>query len=152
MDAIANNVVYIIATIVIVLVAIAGYYYNKWSLRIAAPNEWLLVIRDGKQLKAGVGMRHYAGLNDSVVRIPACIYKVNLICTSSSVYFFARFSTHHPFSFDCPDHLQSSASHEGNAGSRGILLNSISFRMQCIDLAFEWFAIFFLQNVVINIC
>lgn len=35
------------------------------------PNEWLLVIRNGKLLKAGVGLKTFIGLSDTVVRFPS---------------------------------------------------------------------------------
>jgi hypothetical protein len=50
--------------------------YERWSLRVADPNEWLLVIRDGKLHRAGIGLRFRASYQDSVVKIPARVYKV----------------------------------------------------------------------------
>ena len=50
--------------------------YERWSLRVAEPNEWLIVIRDGKLHRAGIGLRFRASYQDTVVKIPACVYKV----------------------------------------------------------------------------
>jgi hypothetical protein len=40
------------------------------------PNEWLLVIRNGKMLKAGVGLKTFIGVSDTVVRFPSKVEKV----------------------------------------------------------------------------
>lgn len=39
---------------------------NRWIESL--PNEWLLVIRDGKLIKAGVGLKTFIGLTDSYVK------------------------------------------------------------------------------------
>ncbi len=54
----------------------AFYFYERWSLRIAEPNEWLIVIREGKLFQAGIGLRYRASYQDIVVKIPARVYKV----------------------------------------------------------------------------
>lgn len=40
------------------------------------PNEWLLVIRNGKLIKAGVGLKTFVGLADTVVKFPSKVEKV----------------------------------------------------------------------------
>lgn len=40
------------------------------------PNEWLLVIRNGKLIKAGVGLKTFVGISDTVVRFPSKVEKV----------------------------------------------------------------------------
>jgi len=56
---------------------VIGYVmYTRLTLQVAAPNEWMLVIRDGKLHKAGVGLRWAPGLNDTVVKFPASIFKL----------------------------------------------------------------------------
>ena len=40
------------------------------------PNEWLLVIRNGTLIKAGVGLRTFVGISDTVVRFPSKVEKV----------------------------------------------------------------------------
>lgn len=42
----------------------------------ANPNEWLLVIRDGKLLKAGVGLKAFVGFTDSFVKFPSKVERV----------------------------------------------------------------------------
>lgn len=41
------------------------------------PNEWVLIMRNGKMVKAAVGMRCFKGPFDQVARFPAKIYKVD---------------------------------------------------------------------------
>lgn len=43
---------------------------------IAQPNEWMIVLREGKLLKCGVGISCFQGWNDKVVRFPSKIHKV----------------------------------------------------------------------------
>jgi hypothetical protein len=52
------------------------FLYERWSLCVAEPNEWLIVIRDGKLHQAGVGLSYRRSYMDTVVRLPAQIYKV----------------------------------------------------------------------------
>ena len=40
------------------------------------PNEWLLVIRNGLLIKAGVGLKTFVGISDTVVRFPSKVEKV----------------------------------------------------------------------------
>lgn len=40
------------------------------------PNEWLLVIRNGVLVKAGVGLKTFVGISDTVVRFPSKVEKV----------------------------------------------------------------------------
>lgn len=42
----------------------------------ANPNEWLLVIRDGKLLKAGVGLKAFVGFTDTFVKFPSKVERV----------------------------------------------------------------------------
>ena len=41
------------------------------------PNEWLLVIRDGKMVKAGVGLKTFLGITDSFVKFPSKVEQVH---------------------------------------------------------------------------
>jgi regulator of protease activity HflC (stomatin/prohibitin superfamily) len=47
---------------------------NHWVE--SKPNEWLLVIRNGKLIKAGVGLKTFIGISDTVVRFPSKVEKV----------------------------------------------------------------------------
>jgi len=40
------------------------------------PNEWLLIIRNGTLIKAGVGLKTFVGVSDTVVRFPSKVEKV----------------------------------------------------------------------------
>lgn len=52
-----------------------GIYLNrKWVE--AAPNEWLLVINDGKLKQSGVGLKVLAGPADTIVKFPSRVEKV----------------------------------------------------------------------------
>jgi hypothetical protein len=55
---------------------LSNYIYDRLFLHVATPNQWLIVIRDGKQIKAGVGLRYYASRMDTVVTMPASVFKV----------------------------------------------------------------------------
>eukprot|EP00808_Paulinella_micropora_P003017 g23388.t1 len=54
----------------------AVFLVARFRLKTARPNEWMLVIRDGKMLRAGVGIQHFASLDDEVVKFPSSIQKV----------------------------------------------------------------------------
>ncbi len=51
----------------------------EWIRRsvVASPNEWLLVIDNGKMVKAGIGMHALRGWNQQIVRFPSFIQKVS---------------------------------------------------------------------------
>lgn len=53
-----------------VAISSAGIYLSR-RLEEAEPNEWLLVIRHGKLVKAGVGLKTFAGPADAIVRFPS---------------------------------------------------------------------------------
>ena len=50
------------------------YLSRRWVE--AAPNEWLLVIRNGKLIHCGVGLKVFAGPADTIVRFPSKMEKV----------------------------------------------------------------------------
>jgi len=45
------------------------YFNKRWAE--AKPNEWLLVIRSGKLIKAGVGLKTWRGPLDTTVTFPS---------------------------------------------------------------------------------
>lgn len=56
------------------VLAVAGsilFAQSRWVYSEA--DEWLLVIRDGKLLKSGVGMKTFVGFTDTVVKFPSKI-------------------------------------------------------------------------------
>jgi hypothetical protein len=58
-----------VSGLVISLASLALFMKNRWIE--SEPNEWLLVIRDGKMIKAGVGLKTFVGLADSIVKFPS---------------------------------------------------------------------------------
>ena len=55
----------------LIAVAISAALLMKKQWVESQPNEWLLVIRNGKMIKAGVGLKTFIGFADSVVRFPS---------------------------------------------------------------------------------
>ena len=59
------------------VIALAGSFVflkDKWIE--SGADEWLLIIRDGQLLKAGIGMKTFIGLSDTVVKFPSKVEKV----------------------------------------------------------------------------
>lgn len=54
----------------------AGILFLKSRWVESEADEWLLIIRDGKLIKAGIGLKAIAGLSDTVVKFPSKIEKV----------------------------------------------------------------------------
>ncbi len=50
------------------------YMHNRFVE--SQPNEWLLVIRDGKLIKAGVGLKTFIGITDTYVKFPSKVEQV----------------------------------------------------------------------------
>ena len=48
----------------------AGIYFNRQWVE-ASPNEWLLIIRHGKLVEAGIGLKRIALPQDTIVRFPS---------------------------------------------------------------------------------
>jgi hypothetical protein len=57
--------------LVIAACGVGLFLRNRWIESL--PNEWLIVIRNGKMIQAGVGLKTFIGLNDNVVRFPSKI-------------------------------------------------------------------------------
>ena len=49
--------------------ALGIYLSRRWVE--AAPNEWLIVIRNGKLVHCGVGLKVFAGPSDTIVKFPS---------------------------------------------------------------------------------
>ena len=65
-------------------VAALGIYLNRrWAE--AKPNEWLLVIRNGKMIKAGVGLKTWATFLDTIVTFPSTVSRVNFSANNVTV-------------------------------------------------------------------
>ena len=64
-----------VASGLVVAAAAAGLIIKHHWVE-SQPNEWLLVIRNGKLIKAGVGLKTFASLSDTVVRFPSKVEKV----------------------------------------------------------------------------
>jgi len=55
--------------LVVATTSLGIFLKNRWVE--SSPNEWLLVIRNGKLHKAGVGLKTFVGLADTVVKFPS---------------------------------------------------------------------------------
>lgn len=53
----------------------AGLYLHNRFVE-SNPNEWLVVIRDGKLVQAGVGLKTFIGLTDTYVKFPSKVERV----------------------------------------------------------------------------
>lgn len=58
------------------LMCILGYFFLFRRYCSSEPNEWMIVMRNGKLIECGVGISYYAGLEDVVVKFPSKINKV----------------------------------------------------------------------------
>jgi hypothetical protein len=59
----------------IAIVKMAEYVKTLWVE--GKPNEWVLLMNNGKMTKAGIGLRCFRGPFDQVAKFPAKIYKAN---------------------------------------------------------------------------
>lgn len=61
-----------------IAVAVLAVFYFLWTRRlvVAKPNEWLLVIKNGKMKNAGIGIQAMKGWKTQVVTFPSMIHKV----------------------------------------------------------------------------
>lgn len=60
------------------VIAIAGavmFAQGQWVE--SGADEWLLVVRDGQLVKAGIGLKTFVGLTDTVVKFPSRVERVN---------------------------------------------------------------------------
>ena len=53
----------------------AGLYLHNRFVE-SNPNEWLVVIRDGKLVQAGVGLKTFIGITDTYVKFPSKVERV----------------------------------------------------------------------------
>ena len=65
----------------VIALAVGSFLFAKSRWVESEPDEWMLVIRDGKLLKAGIGLKTFIGFTDTVVRFPSRL---------ETVYFSAR--------------------------------------------------------------
>mmetsp|Transcript_60206 Transcript_60206/g.123680 ORF Transcript_60206/g.123680 Transcript_60206/m.123680 type:complete len:417 (+) Transcript_60206:247-1497(+) len=65
----------IVVSALVGIVATA-FIFRACCLQVAQPDEWMVVIRDGKQLKAGIGLRHWKRIDDTVVKFKSSLVKV----------------------------------------------------------------------------
>lgn len=61
---------------VFIAMAVGGFLFAKSKWVESQPDEWLLVVRDGKLVKAGIGLKTFIGFTDTVVRFPSRLEKV----------------------------------------------------------------------------
>ena len=80
--ALQNTLIYDVLIPVVVLVAVrklaymaAGYLSTLWVN--GKPNEWVLIMRNGAMVNAGVGLCTFKSPFDQVATFPAKVYKVD---------------------------------------------------------------------------
>ena len=60
----------------LVLALVAGGLYLKSRWVESEPNEWMIVLRNGKLAKSGIGLRSLVFPNEPVVKFPSAIQRV----------------------------------------------------------------------------
>ena len=70
-------IVYLIG-IVLLMAIVATFIFSKLRV-VAQPNEWMIVLREGKMVKCGVGISCLQMPNDKIVTFPSKINKVKFI-------------------------------------------------------------------------
>ncbi|MGH7123497.1 MAG: SPFH domain-containing protein, partial [Stellaceae bacterium] len=81
-----NPVVPIVLIAAAAIIALGGFVATvvHWSWIIAKPDEWLLRIRDGKLLRAGIGISIWRRPGDAVVRFTSAIQRVTFTAVTPS--------------------------------------------------------------------
>ena len=64
-----------LALLLVFLGAIGLAIYSRWI--IAKPNEWLLVIENGQLRTAGIGLRAFKKIGQTIVRFPSSLQRVS---------------------------------------------------------------------------
>ena len=68
-----NTIIAIVAIFVTTVISIflgIGIFRRIIS---AEPNEWMLIIQNGKLVKSGIGLRAFKGLRQTIVNFPASV-------------------------------------------------------------------------------
>lgn len=63
--------------VTIFVIVAAQVYFTGVRFVKAEPNEWMLILRNGKPIRMGIGISGWAWWNDTVVRFPSQINKVS---------------------------------------------------------------------------
>ena len=71
----SSSSMFLVPGLIFLILIVIGIYFRSRFVE-AKPNEWLLVIRDGKLVKSGIGLKAYIGLTDSYVKFPSKIERV----------------------------------------------------------------------------
>jgi len=59
---------------VILLIAVGLYLKSKWVE--SDPNEWMIVLRNGKLVRSGIGLKTFVFPNETLVKFPSAIQRV----------------------------------------------------------------------------
>ncbi|MCY3412321.1 MAG: SPFH domain-containing protein [Candidatus Heimdallarchaeota archaeon] len=73
--AIEDFVPYVITIVVLIIIGLFIWEVKKRMIQ-GRPNEWVLVIKDGKMKKSGIGLRTFRKLGETVVKFPSLLNKV----------------------------------------------------------------------------
>ena len=68
-----------------VLAAAGTIFPAKGQWVESGADEWLLVIRDGKLIKSGIGLKTFIGLTDTIVKFPSRVEQVNFTANNVTV-------------------------------------------------------------------
>jgi hypothetical protein len=60
--------------LVILLIAVGLYLKSKWVE--SEPNEWMIVLRNGKLVRSGIGLKTFVFPNETFVKFPSVIQRV----------------------------------------------------------------------------
>jgi hypothetical protein len=63
-----------LACLAVCIASVVSYFLSRYEE--SAPNEWLLIIKEGKQVRADVGLKTFVMPNESVVRFPSVMQRV----------------------------------------------------------------------------
>ncbi len=77
----------VVAMLAAVIAAVIGVKFITKTLKSlwfeSKPNEWLLVIRGGRLIQSGIGLKTFTWFTDSVVKFPSLVERVSF--TASNV-------------------------------------------------------------------
>lgn len=61
------------------MVGLIGLWVMSRMYVVAQPNQWMLVLNNGKLVKVGMGISTFQGFNDKIVKFPSKVHKVPFV-------------------------------------------------------------------------
>jgi flotillin len=71
-----DTIITVVWTVAMVGAGIYLYFFYFRRFHTSEPNEWMLIVRDGRVIESGVGISGFAKYSDTVVKFPSKINKV----------------------------------------------------------------------------